>query len=498
MSTDKLRQAITLINSGKKKEAILLLRDVINQEPHNEQAWLWLYSCVDKIDQKIFCLQKALSINPSNADAKKALAGLNAANKQILYNNQIEPSTSVPIKQSEQNTPPRIKHQKPVRQKLKSGNQFTNIAIIIILLFLCVGGTIFGGNWLYNSFLRPDEQFTYIDTPITENYYSEVGVFLLDEYGNFTKMNSKRGEPATDIPQTDNRYPAFILNDPEINPPDLIFGKYRNDGSFQDIAYNLFEENNAYRVDIYNELENGIYCFQQYGALIAPGQANMWCVQIGHNDVLNIDPYTVDIAPPKDGFFILINQIPVELPLHITNEDPINITNLPILPETNESRPILIVQSSTVVFDEILFGGFWGRSGISFEIYDPVVSGLKEGSPAEQADIQPGDILKLVDGEEVPFENLWRNKMNNQISGVYGTYTNLTFQRGTMMVEVTLQRTFDPYIQPYQYEIVQKQNWVYVIPQNLPPNIYCFFIEDKSAIYKIDQKNQFSCFKITG
>jgi hypothetical protein len=76
MTTDKLTQAVQMIKAGNKPAALPLLKQVIQAEPNNELAWHWLYSCVDDVSQKKYCLQKVLEINPNNANARSALEKL--------------------------------------------------------------------------------------------------------------------------------------------------------------------------------------------------------------------------------------------------------------------------------------------------------------------------------------------------------------------------------------------------------------------------------------
>jgi tetratricopeptide (TPR) repeat protein len=76
VSLEKLNNAIQLVKSGNKQAALPLLKEVIQADPQNENAWLWLYSCVDKVEQKKVCLQKALEINPGNQNARNALKKL--------------------------------------------------------------------------------------------------------------------------------------------------------------------------------------------------------------------------------------------------------------------------------------------------------------------------------------------------------------------------------------------------------------------------------------
>jgi len=70
MSSENLERAISLIQSGDKEGGRNLLIDVVNSEPKNEDAWLWLSSVVP-LDKRAFCLEKVLEINPNNIQAKQ-------------------------------------------------------------------------------------------------------------------------------------------------------------------------------------------------------------------------------------------------------------------------------------------------------------------------------------------------------------------------------------------------------------------------------------------
>ncbi|MGC1378946.1 MAG: hypothetical protein WA821_22140 [Anaerolineales bacterium] len=78
MTTEKLNTAIQLIQSGHRQSAVPVLREIIQENPADEHAWLWLHTCVDQVEQKKLCLQNALKINPANQQAREALAALTA------------------------------------------------------------------------------------------------------------------------------------------------------------------------------------------------------------------------------------------------------------------------------------------------------------------------------------------------------------------------------------------------------------------------------------
>jgi hypothetical protein len=68
-----LELAITAIRSGRKEEGRQLLNLLIQQNPNDEQAWLWMSSVVNTDEQRARCLYHVLAINPINEVARKGL-----------------------------------------------------------------------------------------------------------------------------------------------------------------------------------------------------------------------------------------------------------------------------------------------------------------------------------------------------------------------------------------------------------------------------------------
>jgi hypothetical protein len=75
---DHLKQAISLIKSGDQQQGRQILEPLVEHEPNNEVAWMWLAVCVDSDQEKTKCLERALTINPSNARARQALDRIKA------------------------------------------------------------------------------------------------------------------------------------------------------------------------------------------------------------------------------------------------------------------------------------------------------------------------------------------------------------------------------------------------------------------------------------
>ena len=72
-----LEQAVALIRAGNMAEARTILIEVLKQNPGNDYAWLCMTLCVTEVEQKRYCFQKVLKINPQNQHAIAGLARLN-------------------------------------------------------------------------------------------------------------------------------------------------------------------------------------------------------------------------------------------------------------------------------------------------------------------------------------------------------------------------------------------------------------------------------------
>ncbi len=76
MTAHLLQAAITAVKSGQQERGRDLLLELVEQEPRNEAAWLWLSAAVDDLQDQIIALENALSINPHRTQARTRLAQL--------------------------------------------------------------------------------------------------------------------------------------------------------------------------------------------------------------------------------------------------------------------------------------------------------------------------------------------------------------------------------------------------------------------------------------
>lgn len=76
-SQTRLNQAIEAAKRGDKRTAGDLLYAVLDADPRNEVAWVWLSYVVDTPEDRRICLENALTVNPTSQYAIRGLAQLN-------------------------------------------------------------------------------------------------------------------------------------------------------------------------------------------------------------------------------------------------------------------------------------------------------------------------------------------------------------------------------------------------------------------------------------
>jgi predicted Zn-dependent protease len=72
----KLQEAITLAQAGQRTEARRLLNEVVEADPTQELAWMWLASVSTDREERIQFLERALTLNPDNPTTQQAYAQL--------------------------------------------------------------------------------------------------------------------------------------------------------------------------------------------------------------------------------------------------------------------------------------------------------------------------------------------------------------------------------------------------------------------------------------
>jgi putative transposase len=66
-----LKQAITAARAGHELTARDIFLQIVESEPRNELAWLWLVGLMDELDDCIYACEMVLDINPGNVNARQ-------------------------------------------------------------------------------------------------------------------------------------------------------------------------------------------------------------------------------------------------------------------------------------------------------------------------------------------------------------------------------------------------------------------------------------------
>lgn len=78
MTSERLKQAVALTRQGEKDEARVILAEMIQEDVHNEMAWLWYADTMPTVDAKAEALRECLYHNPSSENARRGLERLGA------------------------------------------------------------------------------------------------------------------------------------------------------------------------------------------------------------------------------------------------------------------------------------------------------------------------------------------------------------------------------------------------------------------------------------
>lgn len=71
-----LAKGVASAKAGQRAEAYNLFLDVIELDQRNEQAWLWLSTVTENLEDQRTCLENVLTINPDNTIARERLSAL--------------------------------------------------------------------------------------------------------------------------------------------------------------------------------------------------------------------------------------------------------------------------------------------------------------------------------------------------------------------------------------------------------------------------------------
>src|ERR1035437_5896766 len=99
MTSEQLGNAITLVKTGYKDKARELLLQIIQDDPHNETAWVWLVETMPNDAARVSTLEQCLKYNPKSKMAQRGLE---------VFRSRLSTSTPEPPPSPPVNPPPPV------------------------------------------------------------------------------------------------------------------------------------------------------------------------------------------------------------------------------------------------------------------------------------------------------------------------------------------------------------------------------------------------------
>ena len=103
-SGELLRLGAEAARAGRRLDARAIFMRVVDAEPHNEVAWMWLTGLVDDLEDKIIACENVLTINPANERVKVYLETL--LQQKAAIASQLASENKVKVQQSATSVPP--------------------------------------------------------------------------------------------------------------------------------------------------------------------------------------------------------------------------------------------------------------------------------------------------------------------------------------------------------------------------------------------------------
>ena len=127
MAEDHLTLGIEATKKGDLEKARNYLARAVTENPKSEAGWLWLGRCLTDMEQRKYCYERVLRINPQNTEAQNDLDHLFLANVTESSSSNTGPLSELPISldNGESNS------------NWKSNPRFLSIMGVIMGLFIC-------------------------------------------------------------------------------------------------------------------------------------------------------------------------------------------------------------------------------------------------------------------------------------------------------------------------------------------------------------------------
>ena len=100
-TSEMVRQAIQLARAGQRVQARDLLLEVVESDPQNETAWMWLSGLVDSLEDRIIACENVLTINPANEKVRSYLSDLQRQHQTARQRKNVDDAVSLLVQARE-------------------------------------------------------------------------------------------------------------------------------------------------------------------------------------------------------------------------------------------------------------------------------------------------------------------------------------------------------------------------------------------------------------
>lgn len=92
-SSEIVKRAIQSARAGRRSEARDLLIEVVESDPQNETAWMWLSGLVDSLEDRIIACENVLTLDPANEKVRAYLTALQRHQQSVVARKSIDQAT---------------------------------------------------------------------------------------------------------------------------------------------------------------------------------------------------------------------------------------------------------------------------------------------------------------------------------------------------------------------------------------------------------------------
>jgi hypothetical protein len=105
MDSNRVQEAIQLCKAGKKLEAEQILEPLVQSDPHNILAWMWLVEARPTVAEKLRNLETCARLNPGDETVRRALAAFQARLPSTPAGSPVPASAPVPVQAAPSHPP---------------------------------------------------------------------------------------------------------------------------------------------------------------------------------------------------------------------------------------------------------------------------------------------------------------------------------------------------------------------------------------------------------